>query len=494
MFALGIRASELPLPVPSSKLIDQKLARVSLPGVRRERRKVYRKLPIVNIRNYAPICLDTNDPFTIDCGLKQRLMRDIPEAPNLKQFRDFVKEFVSHLPLAKQMTYQEWRDRVQAPDSRKLQYDVAYNKLRGGRPSKKQASSIQAFGKTESYPEYKHVRLINSRSDAFKVFSGPLFKAIEDIVYELPYFIKHVPVPDRPALIAALRGTGIYYYSTDFKAFESHFTRELMNACECELYRHCLSWHKDVEFLCRSLTGLNRLHTRTGIKASLTARRMSGDMCTSLGNGFTNLMLALFIAHSKKGTIQGYVEGDDGIFSTSEPMLAEDYQSLGFTIKIERIDDPCTASFCGLIFSESGQIIRDPRRFFQNFGWTHSFIGAGPKIMLELLLAKALSALYETPHCPIVSHIAYYAFQKTKHLNPRFIQDGYHNQIPEFLVRPPQPSATTRLLMQREFNIDVCTQIVLESDALRGDFSRISTLIPPNSHVSSFANNYLLVE
>lgn len=40
--------------------------------------------------------------------------------------------------------------------------------------------------------------MINSRSDAFKAFSGPFFKAIEKVVYEMPEFIKHTPVPDRP--------------------------------------------------------------------------------------------------------------------------------------------------------------------------------------------------------------------------------------------------------------------------------------------------------
>lgn len=79
---------------------------------------------------------------------------------------------------------------------------------------------------------------------------------------------------------------------------------------------------------------------------------MSGDMCTSLGNGFSNKMKAEFLAYKAGGTIDGFVEGDDGLFVTNFELRSSDYEKLGFTIKIEEIADPCEASFCGMIFGE----------------------------------------------------------------------------------------------------------------------------------------------
>jgi hypothetical protein len=52
-----------------------------------------------------------------------------------------------------------------------------------------------SFVKDEHYEGWKYPRLINSRSDQFKVFIGPTIKAMEHLVYShLPEFIKHVPV------------------------------------------------------------------------------------------------------------------------------------------------------------------------------------------------------------------------------------------------------------------------------------------------------------
>lgn len=108
---------------------------------------------------------------------------------------------------------------------------------------------------------------------------------------------------------------------------------------------------------------------------------MSGDMCTSLGNGISNYLLAKFLVERKGGQLRGVFEGDDGLFSTTVLLDEKDYEKLGFTIKIERVDDPTRASFCGMIYTKSGEVVRDPRKVFQNFGWTSSCIHGGRKVM-----------------------------------------------------------------------------------------------------------------
>lgn len=496
VYAYGARVNEVPLARPADGAVEEGLAHITLPTTRKDRRKMFRRLAHCAVPGYAPLCMDSNDPDTVECGFRQRLLRHVPEPKEgmLAKFRDFVRDFlVKNVPVVGEIDFEDWLASTSYNEERKNWLRKVNSDLLGSRPTRRQCQHISSFVKSEFYITWKHCRMINSRSDAFKCWSGPRFKAIENAVYQLPQFIKHTPVPERPAKIAALRASGRRYFQTDFTAYESHFTPELLQVCECELYRHCLANDNEADFLCSVIAGKNKMHTRTGLYAKIKGRRMSGDMCTSLGNGFTNLMLALFVVYLKGGHIDGFVEGDDGLFCSDVEITAQDYEDLGFTIKIEEVEDPCEASFCGMIFSDSGEIIRDPRRFMMGFGWTQSFIGAGPRIMDELLRAKALSTVYETPQCPIVGAIARYALSKTKGAVPRFIDDGYH--VPRDVQHIPKycPSTDTRLLFEREFGISIATQIEAEECASRGDFQRLSALVPPTEEQFDYCSKYVEV-
>lgn len=338
---------------------------------------------------------------------------------------------------------------------------------------------MKSFLKLEPYDLVKYARTINSRCDRFKVWAGPLAKAIEERVFALSYFIKHVPVKDRPAVISALKKSGLIYAEWDFSSFEKHFRRLIMQTIEFELYRFMLPalTDEDINFLLGVLGGRNDLHFRLG-RATIQARRLSGEMFTSLGNGFTNLMLVLFLAERKGLHANGVVEGDDGLFALDGELKVEDWAELGFTVKeIHYYDDPGKAHFCGMIFSDSQEIIRDPVRFFQKFGWTHSNIHAGDKIMRGLLRAKALSVLYETPQCPIVAAAAWRALEVTRGCDPIFVEDGYHSstQVPrdENVLPAFAPKSDTRALFCEKFGVDERTQIWAESRVLKGDFSAV---------------------
>lgn len=71
--------------------------------------------------------------------------------------------------------------------------------------------------------------------------------------------------------------------------------------------------------------------------------------------------------------------------------------------------------------------------------------------MDELLRAKALSACYETPHCPVIGKIARYALERTRGVHPRFVRDGYHDvpMLDEFDVPKFEPTDLTRELFAR---------------------------------------------
>jgi len=217
---------------------------------------------------------------------------------------------------------------------------------------------------------------------------------------------------------------------------------------------------------------------------------MSGDMNTSLGNGFTNLMLTLFIASEKSIDIDGFVEGDDGIWVCSQLPTPRDYLDLGFTIKIEVHDDPREASFCGLIYGASGQIIRNPVRFLQTFGWTGSFIEAGEKTMYELLRAKALSACYETPSCPIVGAVAREALRVTEGYQPRYV-DTYHKPPPaNYRIPSFEPTPETRELFAKTYGVSTSVQLLAEAEVAAGNLDQALAYILDSATAEASDNSF----
>lgn len=175
---------------------------------------------------------------------------------------------------------------------------------------------VKCFPKDESYPSYKHIRGIYARVDEFKIRVGPIFSALEKQLYDHPQFIKHIPVNERARYVYdRIHRDGAQYIATDYTAFESHFTRRLFEECEFELYRYFVKDNADaaatIKYFCRVVGGINRCEFKD-VRARIPACRMSGEMCTSLGNGFTNLMVFLFLCE-----LFGFedsdcvIEGDD---------------------------------------------------------------------------------------------------------------------------------------------------------------------------------------
>lgn len=267
-----------------------------------------------------------------------------------------------------------------------------------------------------------------------------------------------------------------------------------MELCELVLYEELLAdYPDDAAYICSVLKGTNRLHYGSGLRAEVEARRMSGDMCTSLGNGFTNWCLFKFICHLKHCSGDGFVEGDDGIFATPAVLTAQDYESCGFTVEIKEIADPCEGHFCGMTFAENGEIIKDPRRVFSTFGWTHSFIHAGHQIMDELLKSKALSLAYELPQCPIVGQLARTALELTAGITANHKEENWHKVPESFKIQEFTPAPATRELFARKFGISVQNQLDAEAAIREHDMDRLAVLIPPGGHTLIYATRYLEV-
>jgi hypothetical protein len=441
---------------------------------------MFRKLAFGSVVGVVPCVRDSNDETTVVQAITQRIAVDLPAVDPgvLLRFQAFVCGFINHhlspLTTLELQTFDEWLANAPYPQSRKDELRRCYDELHGHLPSKKQASTVKCFIKTESYPVGEFIkpgRSIMSRSDWAKVAMGPAFASIERKVYDLkkpdghPYFIKHVPVALRHVEINSIRSAGSRYLITDYTAFESSFSASVMKACECQMYEYMLRQFPELaSFITRTLTGDNILKFPGGTKARIKARRMSGDMCTSLGNGFTNLMLMLFFASENGLDVNGFVEGDDGIFAVQGNIPADFglmFSTLGFVIKMAEFPDPALGGFCGIIAADSGNI-RDPVRFLQTFGWTSSCIDGGPQVMAQLLRAKAMSAVFESPQCPLVRPLAERALELTSGVTPRFALDGYH-ALPVLDVPEYSPSLATRDLFASLFGISVEAQLEIET-------------------------------
>jgi hypothetical protein len=319
-------------------------------------------------------------------------------------------------------------------EARREELFVKWSEL--GRDVDEDDYCCSSFVKREEYPCYKEARLINSRSDVFKCMTGPYFRLIEEELYKLPYFIKHVPVPERPEYISnMLQGSGTFV-ATDHTAFEAHISTNLMLACEMQLYRYMLrdlpGGREVLGHIRYALTGVQQCEFVSGC-VNVVGARMSGDMCTSLGNGFTNLMAFLYCAHrhslGREATVTGVVEGDDGLFLCKGFLpTAGDFAELGLKIKIETHEQLETASFCGLIFhKEVRQNIADPIDRILSSGWSLSNLRfSTPATMLELSRGKALSLAYELPGCPMVQAMCRWLLRATNNASPKF--GGMHGR------------------------------------------------------------------
>jgi len=200
-------------------------------------------------------------------------------------------------------------------------------------------------------------------------------------------------------------------------------------------------------------------------------------MNTSLGNGFSNLMFAEFVAWLHGCKIVIAIEGDDGLARVSGKILTSgDFAQLGLTIKLEIHDRLETASFCGIIFDEEEEInIRDPRTVLCTFGWgSKKYIRSKQTKLKALLRCKALSTAYEYPGCPIISALADYGLRMTRGVRydamkkVAYSMNMYQRDVlfeaikDEHNIPRKSPGPRSRDLVSRLYGIDIKTQISIE--------------------------------
>lgn len=310
------------------------------------------------------------------------------------------------------------------------------------------------------------------------MYFGPLVCLIEKEVSKLDWFVKNVPVDERPQhLLDTVYQDGAWYFGTDFTSFEASFTPEMMMVAELELFRYMTQnlpdqlWAYVVEHV---LTSTNICVFKTFL-ARLLARRMSGEMDTSLGNGFSNIMAVKFVSE-EAGTqsLKGKVDGDDGLFSGfGDQPTAEQFSELGLLIKIAPYAGPTLGSFCGMVMDPHERInIADPIEILLCAGWTtREYENSRPRKLKSLLKCKGYSYLYQYTGCPIVDELARYILRVTKEVEYRIpvSYNGWQREkiavlFNKYKGKLPyrQTGLMTRMLMETHFKVSVEDQIRTE--------------------------------
>lgn len=342
--------------------------------------------------------------------------------------------------------------------------------------------ACKSFIKREFYSEDKEPRIINSRSDTFKAVVAPYIKMIEHATIYNQHFIKGTHPTERAHRMQEIADKYRFVAESDYSSFEGSFSQDIMSICEWALFRHMLSNNPIIKEIlkpiyCKEFKNTCIFGTSRTDYCTFEGSRMSGDMWTSLANGFTNMMLFLYCAH-KSHTLIGedfdfIVEGDDGFFGYNYNIDFSPVTDLGFQLKIKKGADINELSFCGTCLGPNETPVPDFWRTIDKFGWSfedHIITRYGDKTSKpedELLYAKALSLLAESQGIPILQPLAMQVLTniRTRRLAKRYIT--YYEeeilQLSEFQIKTSPITEEMRQFFAERFKVTIKQQKKIES-------------------------------
>lgn len=426
-----------------------------------------------------------------------RFGREIPanEYPkHSRKFRRFVQRWLRrHLTpfnSTDDLSFETWINSAPYTQARKDELKNKYYSMNFGwhmQPREfKKFFRVKSFVKDETYVDYKHSRSINSRDDFLKCIFGPIMQAIANYLMKSRHeFIKYVPVHERPQyIIDLLHRLAVKFKSSDYTSFEAHFNPQIMQDCEMQLFRYMLQNVDNGDRMIAYIEYAKYLNPNMcffkDFLIKVVGKRMSGEMDTSLSNGFSNLMFLLYSAEANgidPDSVLAVIEGDDALCVVPGEIPDSFYKDFGLSVKIEQHDHLEYASFCGLVFDlKDRAIVTDVFDAIATFGWTtQNYLNAKPEMLKSILRCKALSMAYQYKNCPILSKFSFKMLQLTSDvkidkimMNPKFI-DSYYLDILQQAIEYsskngliPDVQLGTRNLVESLYGINIADQLKIE--------------------------------
>lgn len=449
------------------------------------RKRLYHQPPPVGDLGLKPVAYDHISNPCLDGSLDEPSRQPLYDA-----LLEFVDKWCSeHLtPLDHLMSFEEALEHTSYSLKRKERMRRAAGRAD---PNRIWDYPVKCFIKDEWYEEPKFPRMISARVDEAKALYMPIFRSIEEEVYKLPYFVKHMTTQERIVRVHELFGLDEVYV-TDYSAFETHFVPELMNACEMRVYRYMLR-NFPAEFrLVERLAGMNHLWSKL-FHGKILGVRMSGEMNTSLGNGVSNLLLMLFAAYmTKNEVLAALVEGDDGLFKLKHPPQQQFFVDMGLELKCCRTQ-AYRSGFCGLNYNPvTLRNCSKPLSCLMKMGWVGTrYAASSIKKVEEVQTATAYSYASEMKGVPLVwamckkiisrRHITYARAWK--------YYDTYWREHVTMCDEVVEPSMEDRTFFSEVTGISVADQLTIECDILHSEGPiRSPTLLAylPSSYVDAW--------
>lgn len=371
------------------------------------------------------------------------------------------------------MTFDEYVESLRIPARKKRMMRVVREEGDGFLPLRKHKNK-KGFGKTERYPDFKHQRGIHPCSEAEKTYAGPAVKSVEQAVYRQlhQHVLKGIATDEKAEeLFERLYRPGAMFLGLDVKRWESSMMTDVSAATEVPLFRHMLQrFPAECDYITSQMLGEHKIRYRK-FKVRVKGVRMSGDLWTSLGNGFTNLMIVKFVCSKLGYDPVGVVEGDDGLFRLDGPAPTKEmFAELGFESKIEVFDDVGLAGFCKMKFDSARQHVTEPGERLAKLGWTTQ-LRASAATRRNLLYTKALSLKAEYPNCPVLAVFADTIIRLVRAekfpLHLRFDEDrGWNASKVEnagrWLEQPAEILLETRKFYEQLYGVSVEQQLSIE--------------------------------
>nr|QXV86643.1 RNA-dependent RNA polymerase [Tombusviridae sp.] len=282
----------------------------------------------------------------------------------------------------------------------------------------------KTFLKLQELPIGKPDRGIQACPDSTLAVTRPWYLQIESVVFYSKFAIKHIPYDKRGAIIHQRLDHFKYICVMDYSRYESSHKFHNMVGCELSFYKKFLpsDIYEQVEYLHKNLVANNpycSFESRNGIRAS-------GDGDTSLGNTYTNIMLADFVFHLCGIEWDGFFEGDDNVvgFDCADiDSFMEQFRIitrlLGYEVKLERRESILDSRFLSTYYG-SEACWQDPESVLMRLNASFK-VYYNPTLEKDLFNSKYLSAYLNNKDAPIIGPLC---FKNLDHRRKYIIPDS----------------------------------------------------------------------
>lgn len=334
-----------------------------------------------------------------------------------------------------------------------------------------------SFIKCESYAtQDKLPRFIQQRSDRAKAAVATCIHEVEKVIFKSGNFVKGMTQDEMVERISQFEGYKEFYVS-DYSSFESGFNPQYTKVVEEEQFKHFIGRNNP------TIAKIINMHYRRNgnepvvnicenpmYRIKVVGTRMSGDMWTSLANGFSNKMNIMYNMYKRGITKYDFVvEGDDGLVAVNEePFRDEDFHNLGFKIKLAKHTNLETTEFCGIRINpaEKQPLVLPDSADLLSTALHPKYFRSGEKHLKELLKSKAQSLYCVGKNTPVIAVLAWKIINLLKDVRyDDSWMDMWWKEFTRRMDKFPEPVITvgSRVLFEDQTGISVAEQLTYES-------------------------------